>query len=160
VEREVHQQAIYECGSTAQLDPADAGVAALLEHVRFRLDARWPSTTARFATSPDIRRQVVEGCLSAVARDVPFLFALFLLLNARDATCSRAIARAGINRKRTRQGRARLLDHLEVRASLDALGSAASAEPGGQRTSRSQACTTYAVIWCAGPTKCSGAHHT
>jgi hypothetical protein len=111
-------------------DSADAGVAALLEHVRFRLDARGAEYYRSVAGSPEIRRQVVEDCLSAVARDVPFLVALFLLLNARDATRSSAISRAGINRKRTRQGRARLLDHLEVRASLDALGSAARAEPG------------------------------
>ena len=54
------------------------------------------------------------------------LLGFFLLLSAKDATRSLAVSRAAINRKRLAHGRSPLLDHIEVRASLDAVRDADS----------------------------------
>ena len=66
------------------------------------------------------QRRVVHASLAAVARDAQLLLVFFLLLSAKDATRSIQISRAAINRKRHAHGRAPLLDHIEVCASLDA----------------------------------------
>ena len=50
------------------------------------------------------------------------LLGFFLLLSAKDATRSLPVSRTAINRKRLAHGRPPLLDHIEVRASLDAVG--------------------------------------
>jgi hypothetical protein len=57
--------------------------------------------------------------LSAVARDPPLILAFLLLLSAKDATRSIPVSRAVINRKREIHGHPPLLDHIEVRASLN-----------------------------------------
>ncbi len=64
---------------------------------------------------------MIHASLAAVARDVPLLLAFFLLLSAKDATRSIPVSRLAINRKRRALGRRPLLDHVELRASLDAV---------------------------------------
>lgn len=105
-------------------DPADAAMTSLLDHVKFRFDEPWAAYYRAAASTPKAQRQVVHQCLAAVARDVPLLLAFFLLLSAKDATRSLPISRAALNRKRIANGRTPLLDHIEVRASLDAVGEA------------------------------------
>jgi hypothetical protein len=102
-------------------DRSDAAMASLLHYVRFRFDESWVAYYRAAATTPDAQRQVVEDSLAAIARDTPFLLAFILLLTAKDATRSTPILRAAINRKRAALGRAALLDHVEVHASLDRL---------------------------------------
>jgi len=106
-------------GFAAVTDPADPAIASLLDHVRFRFDDPWAAYYRAAATSPVARHHVVHASLAAVARDIPLLLAFFLLLSAKDATRSIPVSRSAINRKRLAHGRAPLLDHLEVRASLD-----------------------------------------
>jgi hypothetical protein len=101
-------------------DPDDAAMATLLDHVRFRFDESWAAYYRAAALNSDTQRGLVHASLATVARDVPLLFAFFLLLSAKDATRSTPVSRAAINRKRQAHGRAPLLDHIEVRASLDA----------------------------------------
>jgi hypothetical protein len=101
--------------------PADSAMASLLDHVRFRFDEPWAAYYRAAATYSEAQRHVVHSCLAAVARDVPLLLAFFLLLSAKDATRSMPISRAALNRKRIAHGRAPLLDHIEVRASLGAV---------------------------------------
>jgi hypothetical protein len=102
-------------------DRSDAAMASLLHYVRFRLDPSWVAYYQAAATTADTQRQVVEDSLAAIVRDTPFLLAFILLLTAKDATRSTPILRAAINRKRAALGRAPLLDHVEVHASLDRL---------------------------------------
>jgi hypothetical protein len=102
-------------------DPADSAMASLLDHVRFRFDEAWAAYYRAAAPQPDVQRHVVHRSLAAVAHDVPLLLAFFLLLSAKDATCSMPVSRAALNRKRIANGRTPLLDHIEVRASLDAV---------------------------------------
>ena len=96
-------------------------MASLLDHVRFRFDDAWAAYYRAAATDPEARSHVIRTTLAAVARDVPLLLAFFLLLSAKDATRCIAVSRAAINRKRRALGRMALLDHIEVRASLDAV---------------------------------------
>jgi hypothetical protein len=111
-------------GFASLIDPADSAMASLLDHVRFRFDEPWAAYYRAAAATPAAQRHVVHKCLEAVARDVPLLLAFFLLLSAKDATRSMPVSRAALNRKRIANGRPPLLDHVEVRASLDAVGQA------------------------------------
>ena len=114
--------AVLAGGFAALTDCADSAMTSLLDHVRFRFDDRWAAYYRAAATRPETQRHVVRGSLAAVARDIPMLLGFFLLLSAKDATRSLAVSRAAINRKRMAHGRSPLLDHIEVRASLDAVG--------------------------------------
>lgn len=107
-------------------DPQDPGVDALLGHARFRFDPDWAGYYRRVVRAESLGR-IRSACLATVARDVPYLIALFLLLNAREATSARPIGRAVLNRARAARGLAPLLDHVEVRARLPL--SAARADP-------------------------------
>ena len=117
-------------GITRRGDPA---MTFLLDHVRFRFDAAWAAYYRATAIDAEIQQHVVHASLAAVARDVPLLLAFFLLLSAKDATRTIPVSRTAINRKRLAHGRRPLLDHVEVRASLEALRESDSAglEPAG-----------------------------
>jgi hypothetical protein len=115
-------------GFAAVTDGADPAMACLLDHVRFRFDDAWAAYYRTAASGRDAQRELVNASLAAVARDVPLLLAFFLLLTAKDATRSTPISRTAINRKRHAYGRPLLLDHIEVRASLDTVADADSAD--------------------------------
>jgi hypothetical protein len=109
-------------------DDDNAAVAPLFDFVRFRFDESWVPYYRAAATTADARRRVINDSLAAIARDTPFILAFILLLIAKDATRSIPVSRAAINCKRLARGRAPLLDHIEVHASLDRLD---LAEPSG-----------------------------
>jgi hypothetical protein len=115
-----------------------SAMTTLLNHVRFRFDPAWETFYRDAATDWAARRQVVRGSLAAVSWDPPLLLAFFLLLSAKDATRSVPVLRATINRKRVAHGHAPLLDHFEVRASLDRVEDSGpvGAEPAGRQTPR------------------------
>jgi hypothetical protein len=125
-------------GFAGVTDEADPAMASLFDHVRFRFDERWAAYYRAAAGDLRDRREVVRASLAAVARDVPLLLAFFLLLSAKDATRSIPVSRAVINRKRQAHGRSALLDHIEVRASLDAVheADAADADVSGRQSPR------------------------
>jgi hypothetical protein len=102
----------------------DAGVAALLERVRFQFDDQWLNYYRVAAPDLNERQAIVRASLAAVASDIPLLLAFFLLLNAHGATRRMPVARGILNRKRLERGRAPLLDHVEVHASLPELSAA------------------------------------
>ena len=137
-------------------DERDPAMDSLLDCARFRFDARWAAYYREAARTEESRHAAVNGSLSAVARDVPLLLAFFLLLNARDATSSVRIGRETVNGKRRRLGRAPLLDHIEVRASLDRLSSPSDSEP-GHRERRAPGFIMSVDIWSGAAAGCSGA---
>jgi len=106
----------------------DAAMTCLLDHVRFRFDDSWAAYYRAAAIHPGTQREVLHGSLAAVARDPPLILAFLLLLVAKDAIRRVPVSRAAINRKRQAHGRPPLLDHIEVRASLDSIQ---QSEPGG-----------------------------
>lgn len=112
-------RSILNGGMVRVEDRRNPAIDALLDCARFKFDDQWAAYYRTAALTPESERTAVHGSLAAVVRDVPLLFAFFLLLQARDATHSSPIERASINEKRRRLSRAPLLDHVEVRASLD-----------------------------------------
>jgi hypothetical protein len=120
------------CGDYASVtDCRDAGVADLLQRVRFRFDPRWLKYYGVAARDADARADVVNKSLAAVAHDIPLLLAFFLLLNAKGATRPLPIQRGVLNRKRLARDRAPLLDHIEVYASLPGHEAAENPTEGG-----------------------------
>ncbi len=118
-------------------EPDDAAMSCLLDHMRFRFDDAWAAYYQAAATSRRTQTEVVHDSLAAVARDTPLMLAFLLLLSAKDATRSIPVSRAVINRKRELHGRPPLLDHIEVRASLDAIqASAGGFEADGRQSPR------------------------
>jgi hypothetical protein len=107
-------------GDFARIDqPDDPAMSCLLDHMRFRFDDAWAAYYRAAATNSRTQHEVVHASLSAVARDPPLILAFLLLLSAKDATRSIPVSRAVINRKREIHGHPLLLDHIEVRASLN-----------------------------------------
>ena len=106
--------------------PDDPAMSCLLDHMRFRFDDAWSAYYHAAATNSRTQHEVVRTSLSAVARDPPLILAFLLLLSAKDATRSIPVSRAVINRKREIHGHPPLLDHIEVRASLNTVQETAS----------------------------------
>jgi hypothetical protein len=96
----------------------DAGVADLLERVRFQFDEQWLGYYRAVGPDTNECQHIARTSLAAVAHDIPLLLAFFLLLNANGATRRIPVARGVLNRKRLERQRAPLLDHVEVQASL------------------------------------------
>jgi hypothetical protein len=118
------------------LDATDSGSAAtasLLDHVRFRFEDTWAAYYREAAGDAAFRGRLIEDSINSIAWDAPLALAFLLLLSAKDATRLLPVSRASINRKRLANGRAPLLDHIEVNASLDAVSTSESA---GQLTGR------------------------
>ena len=111
--------------------------ASLLDHVRFRFEDSWAAYYREAASDPDFKRRLINESINSIAWDAPFILAFLLLLSAKDATRLVPISRAAINRKRLMNGRAPLLDHIEVNASLDAvLTGGSSGEISGRQSPR------------------------
>jgi hypothetical protein len=107
--------------------------ASLLGHVRFRFDESWADYYRSAAADPQFKHDLIMRSIDSIAWDAPLVLAFLLLLTAKDATRTSPVSRAAINRKRLANGRAPLLDHIEVNASLDAVS---SAEPAGDLNGR------------------------
>ena len=107
--------------------------ASLLDHVRFRFEESWADYYREAAANADFKRRLINESVASIAWDVPFVLAFLLLLSAKDATRLVPVSRAAINRKRLANGRAPLLDHVEVNASLDAVSTPESPDKGSGR---------------------------
>ena len=126
-------------GDFVRIDqPDDPAMSCLLDHVRFRFDDAWAAYYRAAATNSRAQHEVLHTSLSAVAWYPPMILAFLLLLSAKDATRSIPVSRAVINRKRDMNGRPPLLDHIEVRASLDTVQETASGgfEAAGRQSPR------------------------
>jgi hypothetical protein len=115
----------------------NSATATLLDHVRFRFDESWANYYREAARNADFKRRLINDSIDSIAWDAPFLIAFLLLLSAKDATRLIPVSRAVLNRKRVANGRAPLLDHIEVNASLDAVATAESTgDPSGRQSPR------------------------
>jgi hypothetical protein len=113
----------------------NAATASLLDYVRFRFEESWAGYYREAAADADFKRRLINESIDAIAWDAPFVLAFLLLLSAKDATRLAPVSRATINRKRLANGRAPLLDHVEVNASLDAVSTTESTGDGSGRQS-------------------------
>jgi hypothetical protein len=109
-------------------DSNDSSTAALLDHVKFRFDESWAGYYRPAAADTNFRCRLIKESTGSIVWDAPFLIAFLLLLSAKDATRRAPVSRAAINRKRLANGRAPLLDHIEVNACLQAVSIAESAD--------------------------------
>jgi hypothetical protein len=132
-----HTQEVLSGGFLDATHDGNAATTALLDHVRFRFEESWAAYYREAAIDADFRRRLINDSLNSIAWDAPFVLAFLLLLSAKDATRLMPVSRAAINRKRLANGRAPLLDHVEVNASLDAVSSSGSAgEVSGRQSPR------------------------
>jgi hypothetical protein len=121
-----HSRDVLSGGFVDVTHGGNPAMATLLDHVRFRFEESWASYYREAARDADFRCRLINDSIDSIAWDAPFLIAFLLLLSAKDATRSIPVSRAAINRKRLANGRAPLLDHIEVNASLDAVSTAES----------------------------------
>jgi hypothetical protein len=110
-------------------DPEDAALSAIYDRLRFRLEPSWARYYDDGGLDRNERRAVVRESLQGVVRDLPMLFALFLLTNAREALRRERIDRDAVNRRRRTRGEPDLLEHVEVHAVLGGAGSAGNVAP-------------------------------
>jgi len=113
----------------------NAATSSLLHYVRFRFEDSWAGYYREGAADAEFKRRLITDSIDSIAWDAPFVLAFLLLLSAKDATRQAPVSRSAINRKRLASGRAPLLDHVEVNASLDAVSTAASTGDGSERQS-------------------------
>ncbi len=118
-------------GCVGVSDPASEQVDGLLRCARFRLDGAWQRYYDQVANGPQLRSQVIEHSLAAVAFDVPMLLALFLLMSLRDDLVRLPVNPERLNSKRLRLGRPPLLEHLQLSAPVFSSALARCAESSG-----------------------------
>jgi len=97
---------------------------------RFQFESSWADYYGRAHLAPDARTALEKHCLGTIAPDIPLLLAFFLLLATRSGLPQVPIERARLNRTRQREGRACLLDHIEVSAPFLPYSSSQRYSPG------------------------------
>jgi hypothetical protein len=104
-------------GVTVSEEPA---IDAFLSHICFRFDPAWSDYYRSANLSIDQQSAVLCTALGSTAFAIPMLFALFLLLAAKDAAQQSVANLDRLNRDRRLSGRAELLEHVEVTTSIQA----------------------------------------
>lgn len=99
-------------------DPVNPQLDALLSRAGFRLDPDWRRYYASVITSDSLREEVIERTLAGVAFDVPWMLALFMLMQLQSGVTHRMVSPTRLNAKRARLGRGPLLEHIEVSCPL------------------------------------------
>jgi hypothetical protein len=103
-------------GAAACVCADDPALAAVLSCLSFRFDSAWAEYYRAGCTSATQRASVLRASLATVATDLPVVFALCLLLSSRLRLPERRPDLGRLNRRRRRDGRPALLDHVEVTA--------------------------------------------
>ncbi|HEV2443794.1 MAG TPA: hypothetical protein VGT07_14825 [Steroidobacteraceae bacterium] len=109
---------LLEGAAVRVCDPKNPRLDAVLRYAGFRLDPDWCRYYASAASTDAMRDAVIAGTLSAVAFDVPWVLALFMLMQLQSGLTHRAISATRLNAKRARLGRGALLEHIEVSCPL------------------------------------------
>lgn len=99
-------------------DPVSPQLDELLCCAGFRLDPRWCRYYASVSSSDAARNLVITRTLAAVAFDVPWVLALFMLMQLHSGLTHRVVCTARLNAKRARLKRSALLEHIEVSCPL------------------------------------------
>jgi hypothetical protein len=120
-------------GAPARLTTDDAALAHVLSGVRFRFDKAWSAYYRRECATAAARESVLRASLATVGSDLALLFALCLLLASRLRLPERRPDLARLNRRRARDGRPALLDHVELAVPVMSACSAAAPTNGHSR---------------------------
>jgi hypothetical protein len=112
--------AVFNGESAGVSMPEEPAIDALLSHIRFRLDPAWSLYYRSANLSIHQQAAVLRAALGSTAFDIPMLFALFLLLSAKDGAQQRVVNLDRLNRMRRLSGKSELLEHVEVSMSIQA----------------------------------------
>jgi hypothetical protein len=107
-------------GGTVGVMTEEAAIDELLSHISYQFDPVWGAYYRAGRLTYAHQCEVLRSALSGCAFDLPMLCALFLLYNARDGLSKSAADIHRLNLERGRRGKPGLLDHVEVRAPLQA----------------------------------------
>ena len=109
----------------------EPAIDAMLAHIRFRFETPWLDYYRAAGLSQSDQVMVLRTALGTSAFDLPMLFALFLLMSAKDGARRRPVNLERLNRSRRAAGKFPLLEHIEVNSSLAGQHSAAGSAPHG-----------------------------
>ena len=123
-------------GGAAGLAADDPALAGILRCLRFRFDERWAAYYRSECGTAAARQAVLRASLATVATDLPVLFALCLLLSSRTRLPERSPDLARLNRRRRREGRIALLDHVELTVPVVSAYATSAAEGDPRRAPR------------------------
>jgi hypothetical protein len=112
--------AVFDGAPAGVCLPEEPAIDALLSHIRFRFDPAWSDYYRSANLSNHQQSTVLRAALGSTAFDVPMLFALWLLMAATDGAQQRAVNLDRLNRARRLAGKSELLEHVEVRTSIQA----------------------------------------
>lgn len=103
-------------GAAASIHSDEPALAGLLRCLRFRFDPTWAAYYRAECATAALRAAVLRDSMATVGTDLPLVFALCLLLGSRLRLPERRPDLRRLNRRRARDGRPALLDHVEVTA--------------------------------------------
>jgi hypothetical protein len=112
--------AVFDGAPAGVCLPEEPAIDALLSHIRFRFDPAWSDYYRSANLSNHQQSTVLRAALGSTAFDIPMLFALWLLMAATDGAQQRAVNLDRLNRVRRLAGKSELLEHVEVRTSIQA----------------------------------------
>jgi hypothetical protein len=112
--------AVFDGESAGVCLPEEPAIDALLSHIRFRFDPAWSDYYRSANLSNDQQSAVLRAALGSMAFDVPMLFAVWLLMAATDGVHQSVVNLDRLNRARRLAGKSELLEHVEVRTSIQA----------------------------------------
>jgi len=111
---------VFDGGCAGVCFPEEPAIDALLSHIRFRFDPAWSQYYRSASLSDNEQSAVLRASLGSMAFDVPMLFALWLLMSATDGVQQSFVNLDRLNRARRLAGKSELLEHVEVRTSIQA----------------------------------------
>ena len=113
-------EAVFSGAAFGVVMPVEPALDELLSRVCFRLDPAWANYYRAANLTENEQLLVLREVLGTMAFDMPMILALFLLFAAKDGLRRRAADLERLNRSRRRSGKRTLLEHVEVRAPIDA----------------------------------------
>ena len=112
--------AVFDGESAGVCLPEEPAIDELLSHIRFRFDPAWRDYYQSANLSSHQQSAVLRAALGSMAFDVPMLFAVWLLMAATDGVHQSVVNLDRLNRARRLAGKSELLEHVEVRTSIQA----------------------------------------
>jgi hypothetical protein len=112
--------AVFDGESAGVCLPEEPAIDALLSHISFRFDPAWSYYYRSANLSNHEQSAVLRAALGSMAFDVPMLFAVWLLMAATDGAQRSVVNLDRLNRARRLAGKSELLEHVEVRTSIQA----------------------------------------
>jgi hypothetical protein len=111
---------VFDGQRASILAPEEPAIDMVLSHAGSRFDPAWAGYYRSGRLSELEQTAVLHSALGTTAYDTPMLFALFLLMTAKDGVHRRSSELSKLNRARQHAGRPPLLEHVEAALRLSA----------------------------------------